>query len=147
MIAEFLHLDDDTICGWHKTYRASGWDALVFDGWKGGQSRMSVDQEATLCRWLHDRFCRWTVEIRTYISKEFGLRYSHSSCIKLLARLGFEYGKQKVLQRVASIEKQVNFITMYQGLVGLNPGLEDAPFDGGCLWVCQDFFICHTNLL
>ena len=49
VIAEFLYLDDDTIRGWHKTYRESGWDALAFDGWKGGQSRMSADQETTLC--------------------------------------------------------------------------------------------------
>jgi transposase len=117
VIAEFLYLDDDTIRGWHKTYRESGWDALAFDGWKGGQSRMSADQEATLCGWLNDRFCRSTVEIRAHISKEFGLRYSHSGCIKLLARLGFEYRKPKALPRVASTEKQANFITMYQRLM------------------------------
>ena len=117
VIAEFLYLDDDAIRGWHKTYRESGWDALAFDGWKGGQSRMSADQEATLCGWLNDRFCRSTVEIRAHISKEFGLRYSHSGCIKLLARLGFEYRKPKALPRVASTEKQANFITMYQRLM------------------------------
>ena len=32
VIAEFLYLDDDTIRGWHKTYRKSGWNALAFDG-------------------------------------------------------------------------------------------------------------------
>ena len=48
---------------------------------------MSADQEATLCGGLNDRFYRSTVEIRAHISKEFGLRYSHSGCIKLLARL------------------------------------------------------------
>ena len=117
VIAEFLYLDDDTIRGWHKTYRESGWDALAFDGWKGGQSCMSADQETTLCGWLNDRFCRSTVEIRAHISKEFGLRYSHSGCIKLVARLGFEYRKPKALLRVASTEKQANFITMYQRLM------------------------------
>jgi hypothetical protein len=33
-------LDDDTIRGWYKSYQQDGWDALAFDGWKGGQSRM-----------------------------------------------------------------------------------------------------------
>jgi transposase len=70
-----------------------------------------------LCGWLNDSFCRSTVEIRAHISKEFGLRYSHSGCIKLLARLGFEYRKPKALPRVASTEKQANFITMYQRLM------------------------------
>jgi hypothetical protein len=26
--------------GWHKTYLQDGWDALAYDGWKGGQSSM-----------------------------------------------------------------------------------------------------------
>ena len=116
-IAKFLYLDDDTIRGWHKTYRDAGWDALAFDGWKGGQSRMTADQEAGLCDWLQDRFCRSTVEIRNHILQEFGLHYSHSGCIKLLARLGFEYRKPKALPRVASAEKQAAFIAMYQRLL------------------------------
>ena len=77
VIAEFLHLDDDTIRGWCKTYCESGWDALAFDGWKGVQYRMSADQEATLCGWLHDRFCRSTVEIRAIFQK-------NSACATLI---------------------------------------------------------------
>lgn len=81
LIAEFLYLDDDTIRGWYKTYRESGWDALTHDGWKGGKSRMTPVQEAELRTWLEGRFCRSTVEIRAYISAEFGLEYLHSGCI------------------------------------------------------------------
>jgi transposase len=79
-------------------------DALAFDGWKGGQSRMTQAQEAGLCAWLEERFCRSTVEIRAHICAEFSLDYSNSGCIKLLARLGFEYRKPKPLPRVASAE-------------------------------------------
>jgi transposase len=102
VIAEFLYLDDDTVRGWHKTYRENGWDALAVDGWKGGQSRMAADQEAALCDWLDGRFCHSSVEIRAHVSTKFDLRYSHSGCIKLLARLGFEYRKPKALPRVVS---------------------------------------------
>ena len=35
-IAQVLYLDDDTLCGWHKQYLAEGWDAVAYDGWKGG---------------------------------------------------------------------------------------------------------------
>ena len=84
-IAKFLYLDDDTIRGWHKTYLQDGWDAPAFDVWKGGQSRMTQAQEAALCAWLEARFCRSTVEIRAHVAAEFGLKYSHSGCIKLLA--------------------------------------------------------------
>jgi transposase len=115
--AEFLYLNDDTIPGWHKTYRESGWDTLTFDGWKGGQSCISADHEATLCGWLNDSFCRSIVEIRAHILKKFDPRYSHSCCIRLLARLGFEYRKPKALPRVAFKEKQANFNIMYQRLM------------------------------
>ena len=116
-IAKFLYLDDDTIRGWYKSYRESGWEALAVDGWKGGQSRMTTDQEAALCTWLEERFCRSTVEIRSYMASEFGLGYSHSGCIKLLARLGFEYRKPKALPRAVPAEKQEEFIALYTGLL------------------------------
>lgn len=117
LIAEFLYLDDDTIRGWYKAYRRDGWEGLSSDGWKGSQSRMSTAQEAELCDWLDGRFCRSTVEILAHIRKEFGLEYSHSGCIKLLARLGFEYRKPKGLPRVAPVEKQAEFIEMYERLL------------------------------
>ena len=116
-IAKFLYLDDDTIRGWYKTYRETGWDALSADGWRGGQSRMISAQEAELCAWLDGRFCRSTAPIRAHILKEFGLNYSHSGCLKLLARLGYEYRKPKGLPRVASAEQQAVFIDMYERLL------------------------------
>ncbi len=117
VIAKFLYLDDDTIRGWYKSYRESGWEALAVDGWKGGQSRMTSDQETALCRWLEGRFCRSTVEIRSHIASEFGLGYSHSGCIKLLGRLGFEYRKPKALPRAVPAEKQEEFIARYTRLL------------------------------
>jgi transposase len=76
-IAEFLYLDDDTIGGWYKVFRKKGWDALALDGWQGGQSRLTPDQEANLSAWLEGRFCRSAGEIRAFITAEFGLGYSH----------------------------------------------------------------------
>jgi len=116
-IAKFLYLDDDTIRGWYKSYRQDGWDALAFDGWKGGQSRMKQAQEVALCAWLEARFCRSTVEIRAHVAAECGLNYSNSGCIKLLARLGFEYRKPKALPRVADAAKQTEFIAMYENML------------------------------
>jgi len=117
VIAEFLYLDDDTIRGWYNRYRESGWEALAVDGWKGGQSRMTSAQEAALCTWLEGRFCRSTVEIRSHIASEVGLEYSHSGCIKLLARLGFEYCKPKALPRAVPAERQEEFIALYTCLL------------------------------
>lgn len=116
-IAKFLYLEDDTIRSWHKTYRKGGWDALSVDGWKGGQSRMTSTQEAELCNWLEGRFCRSTAEVRVQIAAQYGVDYSHSGCIKLLSRLGYEYRKPKGLPRVASAEKQAEFIAKYERLL------------------------------
>ena len=64
---------------------------------------LSVAQEAALCVWLEEYFCRSTMEIRAYVAAQFDLEYSHSDCEKLLARLGLEYRKPKALPRVAYI--------------------------------------------
>jgi transposase len=103
-IAQVLYLDDDTVRGWHKQYLSEGWDAVAYDGWKGGQSRLNVAQRVALYAWLEDRFCRSTVEIRAYVTAQFDLRYSHSGCVKRLARQGFEYHRPKTLPRVADDE-------------------------------------------
>ncbi len=116
-ISEFLYLDDDTVRGWYKAYREYGWEALAVDDWKGGHSRMTTEQETALCNWLDGRFCRSTVEIRAHISAEFGLSYSHSGCIKLLARLGFEYKKPKAIPRIQDEKTQQAFIDMYEALL------------------------------
>ena len=89
--------------GWHKQYLSEGWDAVAYDGWNIEKSRLSVAQEAALCVWLEEHFCRSTVEIPAYVAAQFDLEYSHSDCEKLLARLGFEYRKLKALPRVADV--------------------------------------------
>ena len=78
---------------------------------------MTSAQEAELCAWLDARFCRSAAPIMAHITAQYGLEYSHSGCLKLLARLGFEYRKPKGLPRVASAEKQAEFITMYEQLL------------------------------
>ena len=127
-IAKVLFLDDDTVRSWHKQYLAEDWEAVAYDGWKGGQSRMTTAQEVHLSAWLEERFCRSTVQIRAYISSEFNIGYSHSGCIKLLARLGFEYRKPKALPRVADVEKQAAFIAFYENLLNNLPADEAVYF-------------------
>ena len=40
-IAKVLFLDDDTVRSWHKQYLAEDLEAVAYEGWKGGQSRMT----------------------------------------------------------------------------------------------------------
>jgi transposase len=123
-----VFFDDGTVRSWHKQYLAENREAVAYDGWKGGQSRMTPAQEADLSAWLAERFCRSTVQIRAYMGAKFGIRYSRSGCIKLLARLGFEYRKPKALPSVADVEKQAAFIVFYENLLNNLPADEAVYF-------------------
>ena len=126
-IAKVLFLDDDTVRSWHKQYLAENLDAVAYEGWKGGQSLMTTAQEGNLSVWLEERFCRSTAQIRAYMSSKFNIHYSHPGCIKLLARLGFEYRKPKALHRVV-VEKQAAFIAFYNNLLKNLPADEAVYF-------------------
>ena len=78
---------------------------------------MTAAQEAVLIAWLETRFCRSVAEVRAYILAEFGIHYAHSGCVKLMARLGFEYRKPKAVPRVADPEDQAAFIAAYAILI------------------------------
>ena len=49
--------------------------------------------------------------------KRQDLHYSHSGCVKLLARLGFEYRKPRPVPRVADPAQQAGFIAAYEHLL------------------------------
>ena len=127
-IAEFLYLDDDTIRGRYKAFRQEGWDALALDGRHGRQSRLTPDEETKRSAWLDDRFCHSAGEIRAFITAAFGLGYSHSGCLKVLGRLGFEYRKPRALPRVADAETHAEFIAFYQDWMTKLPANEAVYF-------------------
>ena len=78
---------------------------------------MALTQETELFEWLDGRLCSSMVEIGAHILKEFGLDYSESGCLKLPARLLFEYRKPKNLRRVAAAEQQAECIDMCERLL------------------------------
>jgi transposase len=98
---------------------------------------MTADQETVPCAWLEDRFCRSADDIRSHIAAEFGLRYSHSGCLKLLRRFGFEYRKPKALPHVADEAKQAEFIAFYAKLLGNLPADETVYFADAVHPECQ----------
>ena len=92
---------------------------VASNDWLGGQSRMTVAQEAVLIAWLEGRVCRSVAEVSAYILADFGIHYAHSGCVKLLRRLGFEYRKPRAVPRVADPEDQAAFIAFYAQLIGI----------------------------
>lgn len=127
-ISEFLYLDDDTIRTWFKLYNRDGWEALTQDDWQGGKSRLTYDQETSLTAWLDGRFSHSTGEVRAWVAATFGVSYSHSGCLKLLHRLGFEYRKPKAVPHVADEGNQAEFIAFYENLMTSLPADEAVYF-------------------
>jgi len=128
VIAEFLYLDDDTVRNWHKQYQSGGLDLLTTFDWKGGLTFLNTAQQARLCDWLETRLCRDTRPVRAYIEAKYGVRYSHSGCLKLLHRMGFEYKKPKALPRISDDVEQQQFIDMYDELLNELPADEAVYF-------------------
>jgi transposase len=89
---------------------------------------MTLAKEAKLCAWLEGRFCRSAGEMRAHIKSGLGLSYSHSGCLKLMRRLGFEYRKPTALPHVADEVKQVEFIAFYEALMNNLPADETVYF-------------------
>ena len=61
------------------------------------------------------------MQIRAYINGKFDILYSHSGCIKLLAHVGFEYNKPKVMPHIDDTGKQATFIAFYGNLLSNLP--------------------------
>ena len=116
-VARVLYLDDDTVRTWHKHYRSGGLDELTRFDWHGRQGYLSEAQERALSAHLSRRVHRDTGEVRAHILATHGIAYSHSGCIKLMRRLGFEYRRPKGLPAQADEAKQRAFIKDYETLL------------------------------
>ena len=116
-VAEALFLDDDTVRDWYRHYRSGGLDALTLFDWHGRHGHLSEMQEAELSEHLASRVYRDVGEVRSHIALTYGTVYSHSGCIKLMHRLGFEYKRPKSLPAQADEAKQAAFIEAYEKLL------------------------------
>ncbi len=116
-VSEALYLDDDTVRSWLKRYRAGGLGKLVLFDWHGRPGHLSQAQEAELSAHLGARLYRDTGAVAACIQATYGVTYSHSGCLKLMHRLGFEYKRPKSLPAQADEAKQAAFIEGYEGLL------------------------------
>lgn len=116
-VARVLYLDDDTVRGWYERFSTNGLEGLRSFGWKGGERRLSVDQEAVLADTLAARFFSSTAAVRAHIAEHFGVFYSKPGVLKLLHRLGFEYRKPKGLPAKIDVAAQEAFVVHYEALL------------------------------
>ena len=115
-VAHILMLDRNTIRNFAKRYLDHGPEALMEDGYKGSEGYLDEAQLQELAEELNTNLYNAAKEIRLYILRAFGVRYSNDAAVKLLHRLGFVYKKTKGAPAKADLEKQKEFIEEYEKL-------------------------------
>jgi len=93
-IAAALFINEGTVRNWRNHYFEGGQDKLSIFDWQGAQSRLTQAQEAELTEHLDQKLHHDCKEIGAHIGEKYDVHYSHSGCIKLMDRLGFDYKQQ-----------------------------------------------------
>ncbi len=115
-VAAALYLNKDTVRERCKRYVEGGLDELTTFDWQGGQSWLSASEKLELAAYLRENLHRDTNEIRSLIRKKYDKYYSHSGCIKLMHKLGFEYTRPRRIPAQANEDRQREFIEDYEQL-------------------------------
>ena len=116
-VAKVLYLDDDTVRYWHKLYDEKGLGWLAEFGYRGRVCELTAPQQESVKAWVAQTLPRSTAQVGEWIERSFGVNYTRSAIIKLLARLGLEYRKPKVVPRKLDTAAQQAFIDSYENLL------------------------------
>jgi transposase len=115
-VVEALLLDEETLRSYVKRYRTGGLDALLNDNYKGGQSKLSVEQFQALDLHLQEHTYLSVEGIIAHVIRVYGVSYTVSGMTDLLHQLGFSYKKAKVIPGKAKAEEQRNFLEELEAL-------------------------------
>ena len=115
-IAEILLLDESTIWRWHHLFKSKGIKGLLKDNYQGGTAKLTECQITELDIHLSDEIYLTSNEVRAYILKEYGIKYTIKGVTSLLHRMGFSYKKPKHVPGKANKELQEAFIKEYEEL-------------------------------
>ena len=124
-IAKVLYLDDDTIRYWYQLFGEKGLSWLVDFGYKGRACELTVAQQDALKDWVAQTLPRTTTTVGEWIEKSYGVSYTRSALIKLLARMDVEFRKPEVIPRKLDPTRQQAFIKAYDNLLN-NLGNDEA---------------------
>ena len=85
----------------------------MFSDCRGYEGRLSDSQRETLSKYVENSLITDSKQVRIFIEKEFGIRYSKSGAIRQLQELGFRYKQTSFLPSKMNPEKQAAFKTAY----------------------------------
>jgi transposase len=105
-VSDALLLDDDTIRGWFKIYREGGVAALAQFDLAGGHRALNANQLDALKAWATPTLPASTRLIGHYIETSFGVSYTRSGLIKLMAGLDFVWRKPDLVPRSSILRRR-----------------------------------------
>ena len=112
-IAQVLFIDESTVRRYQKSYQEGGLENLILDGYIGGVTKLSFDQEEELYKHLDNQIYLSTKDIVYYVDKTYSIKFTVSGMRDLLHRLGFTYKKPKVIPGKADVEAQMAFMLWF----------------------------------
>ena len=124
-IAKVLYPDDDTIRYWYQLFGEKGLSWLVDFGYKGRACELTAAQQDALKDWVAQTLPRTTTTVGEWIERSYGVSYTRSALIKLLARMDVEFRKPEVIPRKLDPTRQQAFIKAYDNLLN-NLGNDEA---------------------
>lgn len=124
-IAKILLLDDETIRRHIKDYFREN---KVAPNNGGSESKLTNQESAKLIEHLSEKTYLYVKEIREYVKKTFGKKYSRSGMTKWLVANNFRYKKPHGVPAKYDKQKQQEFIKFYNDLKAKTKGKEPIYF-------------------
>ena len=131
-VAQALLIDETTVRHWYATYKNGGTDELLTLHYEGKAPSLSEHQQAELSKHLDEKTYLTSNEIRHYIHKTYGVKYSPTGVKELLHRLGFSYKKPKHVPGKLDPDKQEAFLREYRKLLKTKGNNEPVYFGDAC---------------
>ena len=94
-------------------------------GYKGRACELTATQQGALKTWVSQTLPRTTTTVGEWIEKSYGVSYTRSALVKLLARMDVEYRKPELIPRKLDPARQQVFIEAYDNLLN-NLGDDEA---------------------
>lgn len=117
-IAEALFIDEATIANYRRRYKEGGLESLLYDDYKGSESFLSIEGQHELELHLLENVYLSIKSMLNYVNRRFKVHYTVGGLTALLHRMGFSYKKPKAVPGKAKIQRQKEFIALYNDIKG-----------------------------
>ncbi|MGD9153796.1 MAG: IS630 family transposase [Gammaproteobacteria bacterium] len=130
-ISAALLISDETIRKYKKAYQKGGIKKLLNTNYAGSDCKLTAHQMNLFCKELDSNIYLTTNQVIEYVEKYFGVTYSVSGMNQLLHRLNYTYKKPKLVPGKSDIEKQTEFVELYEEFMENKPKNEAVYFMDG----------------